>query len=74
MPLTTFVLRIKDTVDNTYAVGALDLDSRISIEEALDTAMAELVEGEQIERITNADTKESLALQSVTRTSKGFGK
>ena len=74
MPLTTFVLRIKDTVDNTYAVGALDLDSRISIEEALDTAMAELVEGEQIERITNADTKESLTLQSVTRTGKGFGK
>ena len=74
MPLTTFVLRIKDTVANTYAVGALDLDSRISIEEALDTAMADLVEGQQIERITNADTKESLTLQSVTRTSKGFGK
>ena len=74
MPLTTFVLRIKDTVDNTYAVGALDLDSRISIKEALDTAIADLVEGQQIERITNADTKESLTLQSVTRTSKGFGK
>jgi hypothetical protein len=74
MPLTTFVLRIKDTVDNTYAVGALDLDSRISIEEALDTAMADLVESQQIERITNADTKESLTLQSVTHTSKGFGK
>ena len=74
MSLTTFVLRIKDTVDNTYAVGALDLDSRISIDEALDTAMADLVEGQQIERITNAYTKESLTLQSVTRTSKGFGK
>ena len=74
MPLTTFVLRIKDTVDNTYAVGALDLDSRISIKEALDTAIADLVEGQQIERITNAATKESLTLQSVTRTSKGFGK
>ena len=73
MALSTFVLRIKDTVDNTYAVGALDLDSRISIEEALDTAMADLVEGQQIERITNADTGEALTLQSVTHTSKGFG-
>ena len=73
MPLTTFVFRVKDTTNGTYAVGALDLDSRISIEEALDTAMADLVEGQQIERITNADTKESLTLQSVTRTSKGFG-
>ena len=74
MAISTFVLRIKDTTNGTYAVGALDLDSRISIEEALDTAMAELGEGEQIERITNADTRESLTLQSVTRTSKGFGK
>jgi hypothetical protein len=74
MALSTFVFRIKDTTNGTYAVGALDLDSRISIEEALDTAMADLVEGQQIERITNADTKESLTLQSVTRTSKGFGK
>ena len=72
MPLTTFVLRIKNTVDDTYAVGALDLYSRISIEDALDTAMSDLVEGQQIERITNADTKESLTLQSVTRTSNVF--
>ena len=73
MPLTTFVLRIKDTVDNTYAVGALDLDSRISIEEALDTAMADMAPGQRIERITNAATKESLTLSSIARAPKGFG-
>jgi len=73
MKLTTFVLRIKDT-DGTYAVGALDLHSDIAIEEALDTAIADLGPGQRIERITNADTKESLTLQSIARASKGFGK
>ena len=73
MALTTFVLRILDTTDGTFAVGALDLDSRISIEEALDTAMADMAPGQRIERITNADTGESLTLNSIARAPKGFG-
>ena len=67
MKLTTFVLRLHNTNDDTYAVAAMDLPTGTPLEEATETAIADLDEGLILERITNADTKASQTI------AKGFG-
>lgn len=75
MKLTTFVLRLQDTRDGSYAVAAMDLPLGTSLEEATELAIEDLDPAFVLERITNADTNESAALQSVSRAPKqGFGK
>lgn len=71
--VTTFVLRLKNTNDDTYAVAAMDLPSDTTLEEATEAAIAELDAGLILEAITNADTKESATLQTIARAPKGFG-
>ena len=73
MKLTTFVLRLHNTNDDTYAVAAMDLPAGTPLEEATETAIADLDEGLILERITNADTKASLTLQTIAHAPKGFG-
>lgn len=71
--MTTFVLRIREP-DKTYSVGALDLPSNTTIEDAIRIAIDDLGPGRRIERITAASSKASLTLQSITRPrAQGFG-
>ena len=72
MKLTTFVLRIKEA-DETFSVAAMDLPSSTTIEDAIQIALDEVGPGRRIERITDADTKASLTLQTIARAPKGFG-
>ena len=71
MKLTTFILTIS-TAQGDYSVGAIDLESGTSLEDATEIAIEALEPGQRLERITNADTQEAASLQSVTRASKGF--
>ena len=71
--VTTFVLRLKNTTDGTYAVSEMDLPSDMTLEEATEAAISDLDDGLLLERITNADTKASMSLQSIARAPKGFG-
>lgn len=73
MQLTTFVLRLQNTADDTYAVAAMDLPTGTSLEMATEIAVGQLDPGTRLERITDADTKASLTLQSVVRAPQGFG-
>ena len=70
--VTTFVLRLHNTTDGTYAVAAMDLPSDMTLEEATEAAISELDDGLLLEQITNADTKESASLQKIARAPKGF--
>ena len=71
MKLTSFILRIKET-DGTFAVGAIDLESGTSLEDATAIAIEALEPGQRLERIVNADSKEAASLQAVTRSTEGF--
>ena len=71
MKLTTFILTIS-TAQGDYSVGAIDLESGTSLEDATAIAIEALEPGQRLERIVNADSKEAASLQSVTRTSNGF--
>ena len=68
--MTTFILRLHNTNDGTYSLAVIDLPSGTSLEEATEIAIDDLDDGLILERITNADTKESGQLRSIA---KGFG-
>ena len=73
--MTTFVLRLQ-TPDGKFAVAAMDLPSSTTLEAATEIAINELDSDVLLERITNADTKESASLQTVSvgrPAPKGFG-
>lgn len=73
MTTDTFVLRLHNTEDDTFALGAMDLPAGTALEEATRLAIDELEPGLRLERITNATTKESASLQSIARLPRGFG-
>ena len=71
MKLTTFILTIS-TAQGDYSVGAIDLESGTSLEDATAIAIEALEPGQRLERIVNADSKEAASLQSIARSAKGF--
>ncbi len=74
MTETTFVLRLHDTRNDTYAVAAIDLPEETSLEQATEIVIGDLEEGLRLERITNTSTGEAGELQSIARAPRGFGK
>jgi hypothetical protein len=73
MTETTFVLRLHDTRNGTYAVAAIDLPEETPLEQATEIVIGDLAEGLRLERITNPNTGESASLQSIARAPRGFG-
>ena len=73
MKLTTFILTIATARgQGDYSVGAIDLESGTSLEDATAIAIEALEPGQRLERIVNADSQEAASLQAVTRATKGF--
>ena len=70
---STFVLRLHNTEDDTFAVGAMDLPAGTSLESATEIVIGELEPGYLLEQITNSTTKESASLKSIARAPRGFG-